>query len=132
MAEWKLTLSILPEVFAVCRLEPDAALPAWAMRGSFFSITRTPEEVSIVCQQDAVPEDVLAEKAWRGLKVEGPIDFAFTGVLASLARPLAEAGVSIFPLATYNTDYLLLKEQDLARAIVALSEEGHALLAEDC
>ena len=131
MAEWKLTLSILPETFAVCRLEPNAVLPAWATRGRFFSLTRTPEEVSLVCPQDDVPEDVLAEKSWRGLKVEGPIDFAFTGVLASLARPLAEAGVSIFPLATYDTDYLLLKEQDLARAILALTEEGHSLLMGD-
>jgi uncharacterized protein len=128
MAEWKLMLSILPETFAVCQLEHQAAIPAWATRGSFFSITRTLEEVSIVCPQDDVPEDVQAEKAWRCLKVEGPMDFTFTGVLASLANPLAAAGVSIFPLATYATDYMLIKEDDLPRAIFALSEEGHQIL----
>jgi uncharacterized protein len=128
MAEWKLALSILPETFAVCRLEPDAAIPAWATRGSFFSVTRTPEEVSIVCLQDQAPDDILAEKGWRGLKIEGPLDFRFTGVLASLARPLAEAGISIFALATYDTDYLLIKAHDLARAVLALTEEGHQML----
>ena len=128
MADWKLTLSILPDTFAVCQLEPHAPLPAWATQGRFFSLTRTSEELSIVCLQDDVPEGVLAEKAWRSLKVEGPIDFTFTGVLASLARPLADAGVSIFTLATYATDYLLIKEQDVFRAVQALSEDGHQIL----
>jgi hypothetical protein len=128
MAEWKLTLSIMPGTFAVCRLEPNAAIPAWATRGSFFSLTRTPEEVSIVCPQEDIPADVLAEKGWRGLKVEGPMDFGFTGVLASLARPLAAAGVSIFALATYDTDYLLIQAQDLPRAVQALIEDGHQML----
>ena len=130
MADWKLTLSILPETFAVCRLEPNAELPVWATQGSFCSFTRTPQEVSIVCPQDNVPEGVLAEKSWRGLKIEGPMAFNFTGVLVSLARPLAAAGVSIFTLATYETDYLLLKEQDLPRALLALSDEGHHVLPE--
>ncbi len=128
MAEWKLTLSILPETLAVCRLAPDATIPGWATRGSFFSITRTPEEVSIVCPQDDVPADVLAETAWRGLKVEGPQDFRFTGVLASLTRPLAAAGISIFALATYDTDYLLIKAPDMQRALLALTDEGHHIL----
>jgi hypothetical protein len=128
MAEWKLTLSIMPGTFAVCRLEPNAAIPAWATRGSFFSLTRTPEEVSIVCPEDDVPADALAEKGWRGLKVEGPLDFAFTGVLASLARPLAAASVSIFALATYGTDYLLIKAHDMPRAVQALLDEGHQML----
>ena len=128
MADWKLTLSILPDTFAVCQLEPSATLPAWATRGSFFSLTRTSEELSIVCLEENVPADVLAEKAWRSLKIEGPMDFTFTGVLASLARPLADAGVSIFTLATYDTDYLLIKERDLPRAVQALSDEGHQIL----
>ena len=130
MADWKLTLSLLPETFVVCQLEPNAAIPAWATRGSFFSMTRTAEELSIVCPVGDVPEGVRAEKAWRGLKIEGPLDFKLTGVLASLARTLAEAGVSIFALATYNTDYLLIKEQDMPRALLALTEEGHLILPE--
>jgi hypothetical protein len=128
MAAWKLTLSLLPETFAVCRLEPDAAIPGWAMQSSFFSITRTPEEISIVCPQDDVSNSVLVEKDWRCFKVEGPLDFRFTGVLASLASPLAAAGVSIFALATYNTDYLLIKEEDMSRAVLALTDEGHQML----
>lgn len=128
MADWKLSLSILPETFAVCQLEPDADIPAWATRGGFFSITRTPEEVSIVCLVDDAPEEVLTEKAWRGFKVEGPLDFRLTGVLAALATTLADAGVSIFALATYNTDYLLIKEPDMPRAVLALTDEGHQIL----
>ncbi len=128
MADWKLSLSILPESLAVCRLGPDAMIPAWATRGSFFSVTRTAEELSIVCPVDDAPEGVLAEKAWRSFKVEGPLDFRLTGVLAALATALAAAGVSIFALATYDTDYLLIKEQDVSRAVLALTEEGHQIL----
>jgi hypothetical protein len=91
-------------------------------------VTRTAEEISIVCPVEHAPEDVFAEKPWRCFKVEGPLDFRLTGVLAALARALAEAGVSIFALATYDTDYLLIKEQDMSRAVLALTEEGHQIL----
>jgi len=128
MAQWKLTLSILPETFAVYRLAPGAAIPDWAVAGSFFSITRTPQEISIVCPQADVPAGIISEQGWRCLKVEGSLDFRFTGVLASLASPLAVAGVSIFAIATYDTDYLLIKEQDMSRAWLALIDEGHQML----
>ncbi len=127
MAQWKLALSILPETFAVCRLEAGGGIPGWAVAGSFYSITRTPEETSIVCPQADVPAGVISEQDWRCLKVEGPLDFRFTGVLASLANPLAAAGVSIFAIATYDTDYLLIKEQDMSRAWLALIDEGHQM-----
>jgi hypothetical protein len=87
-------------------------------------MTRTVEEFSIVCPMADVPEGILAEKAWRGFKIEGPLDFRLTGVQAALARTLAEGGVSIFALATHNTDYLLVKEGDMSRAVLALTEEG--------
>ncbi|MFQ5577553.1 MAG: ACT domain-containing protein [Anaerolineae bacterium] len=119
-----LTLSVLPALFAVCRLEPDAPLPAWAA-AIFFSITRTPDELSIVCPQAVVPNHVRAEAGWRLLKVEGPLDFALTGVLASLANPLAAAHISLFAVSTFNTDYLLVKAESLAQAVRVLRQAGH-------
>jgi uncharacterized protein len=120
-----LTLSVLPETLAVCRLGPDAALPAWAGAGDFRAVTRTATELSIVCRDASVPAAVTANRGWRAIAVDGTLDFALTGVLAALASPLAAAGVSIFAISTYDTDYLLVKEETLAEAIAALSAAGH-------
>ena len=127
MAEHHLTLALLPDTFAICRLPASAALPTWAMVGSFCAVTRTPEELSIVCAEQAVPAGVTCQRGWRGLKVAGPLDFALTGVLASLAGPLAEAGVSIFAISTYDTDYLFVREEQLDTAIDALRRAGFAI-----
>ena len=124
MSPEPLTLSILPDIFAICRLDREAQIPAWACEGSFTSITRTPDELSIVCSQGGVPAEVKCEKGWRCLKVEGPLDFALTGILASLATPLAQTGISILALSTYDTDYLLVREEDMERAMRVLSREG--------
>ena len=120
-----LRLSVFPDVFAVCRLPPDAPLPDWAHTESFVSITRTRDELSIVCPQSHVPDGIQAEPGWRCLKVEGPFDLALTGVLASLAGPLAMARISILTVATYDTDYLLVKDQDIVRAMEVLEQAGH-------
>ncbi len=119
-----LTLTVMPSRLAVCRLDPKAAIPDWAFSGDFFSITRTTDELSIVCSEADVPEGVRCERGWAGLKVEGPLDFSLTGVLASLTQPLAEAGLSIFAVSTYDTDYLLVKVRDLEKAIAVLAQEG--------
>ncbi len=121
----KLNLSVLPEVFAICRLDRDTPIPVWALTGHFFSITRSPDELSIVCPQTNVPAGTICEENWRCLKVEGPLDFSLTGILASLVTPLAEAGISIFALSTYETDYLMVKQESMERAIQALREAGH-------
>jgi len=118
-------LSLLPERYSVCRLAPDAPLPPWATAGAFSSITRTPDELSIVCLAAAVPPGVAQEADWRVFRVAGPLDFALTGILASLAGPLAEAGVPIFAISTFDTDYLLIRGPDLDRAITVLTEAGH-------
>ena len=120
-----LTLSVLPEEFGVCRLDGSAEIPAWALGHPFFSITRTPEELSIVCPAASIPREIPAERGWRCLKVRGPLDFGETGILLSLAEPLAEAGISIFAVSTYDTDYLLVKQRDLPEAIEALRSVGH-------
>ncbi len=93
----------------------------------FFSLTRTGEELSVVCAENLVPVDVQAERGWRALRVAGVIDFSVGGVLATLAVPLAEAGISVFAISTYNTDYLLVKEHDLGRAIEVLRDADHIL-----
>ncbi len=122
-----LMLTVLPDTFAVCRLLPDTDLPIWAMAGPFFAITRAADELSIVCVQAQVPSGVTCQPGWRCLQVAGPLDFALTGVLASLAQPLAAAGVSIFALSTYDTDYLLVPEVQLSGAQAALRNAGHML-----
>lgn len=119
------TLFWLPQTFAICRLDASHPLPDWASSAAFLSITRTPEELSIVCPDEVVPQTVTAQRGWRVLQVKGPLDFNQVGVLAALACPLAAAGVSIFVLSTYDTDYLLVREQDLSRATAALTAAGH-------
>jgi enamine deaminase RidA (YjgF/YER057c/UK114 family) len=120
-----MNVTVLPERLAVCRLTAGARVPSWALElhEAFTSITRTTDELSIVCPEDAVPPEVQVEGGWRALKVPGPIPFAQTGVLAALAAPLAAAGVSLFALSTYDTDYVLVKEDDLDRALSALGAE---------
>ena len=113
---------------AVCRLEPSSVVPAWATGAAFFSITRTADELSIVCPEGDVPDGIKREGGWRVLALEGPFEFSEVGVLASVLEPLAEAGVSIFALSTYDTDYVLVGEEGLERAISALVERGHEVV----
>ena len=122
----RLTLQLLPQEFAVCRLERDAAVPQWATRG-FFCVTRTLDELSIVCESKYVPSNVKSEKGWRCFKLEGPFPFEMTGVLESVLGPLAEAKVSIFAVSTYDTDYVMVKARALAKAVKALRAAGHSV-----
>jgi len=122
-----LTLTVLPDRYAICRLDADAPLPTWAVEGQFLSVTRTPDELSIVCLERNIPSDARCMDGWRVLKCEGPLDFTLTGIVASIAEPLADAGVAIFPIATHDTDYVLVKESQLEVAVNALSAYGHAV-----
>src|SRR5262249_30084183 len=121
--ETSLTLVVLRGCYAVCRLPADAPYPIWAT-GEFVSISRTADELSVVCAEDAVPSKVRCERGWRCLRVAGTIDFGVLGVLASLTGALAGAGVSVFAVSTYDTDYLLVKETDLDRACDALKRHS--------
>jgi hypothetical protein len=127
MAPSSLALIPLTEILAICRLEPEASIPDWALRSSFFSITRTPDELSLVVAQRQVSEGIRCEGGWRALKVKGPLDFALTGILVSLCAPLAEVGISVFALSTYDTDYLLVREAQWDKALAALQAEGHTI-----
>jgi hypothetical protein len=120
-----LTLELMQEELALSRLEPDAPLPPWAISASFHAVVRTPGELSIVCPSARVPGSVQAQRGWRGLAVRGPLAFELTGVLASLAVPLAQAGVSIFAISTYDTDFVLVRDERLSAAVAALRAAGH-------
>ena len=118
----------MAETLAVCRLDKAAQFPGWALAGGFFSVTRTSDELSVVCSQNLVPEGVKCEREWRGLKVLGPLDFVLTGILSSLATPLAQAGISIFAISTFDTDYLLVRDRDLFETVSVLTNAGFKFL----
>lgn len=120
-------LHTLDELYAIVRLDPDARVPDWASAGDFWSITRSESELSIVCRENDVPHAASAERGWCALELAGPIDFSLTGVVASLVTPLAEAGVTVFVVSTFETDYVLVRERDLRRSVDALSAAGHAV-----
>jgi hypothetical protein len=121
------TLTLMPDTFAVCRLNADASVPTWASAGKFFSVTRTAEELSVVCPQSLVPDGVRCERDCRCIRVAGTMDFSMIGVVAALVTPLAEAGVSVFVVSTFDTDYMLVKESDLERALAALRAARHVI-----
>ena len=122
MNKSRLTLSVLPERLAICRLQANSAIPDWALYSpQLTSITRTQDELSIVCPESDAPEGISVEKGWNAFKVEGPLGFSLTGILASLATPLAEANISIFAVSTFETDYLLVKADKLGQAVKVLS-----------
>jgi hypothetical protein len=117
----------LPERFAICQLPARASLPEPPAQAPFYCVTRTDEELSIVLPEASAPAQWKADKGWRCLKVLGPLDFGLTGILASLSTTLAEAGVSVFAVSTYDTDYILVKGDALEKAIRALSSRGHVV-----
>ena len=123
MPDKKIAIMPLPLKLAICRLNNTEDIPSWALACTdFFSITKTLDELSIICSQDAVPANVKREIGWRAFKVVGPLDFSLTGVLSSLISPLAQNKISIFALSTFDTDYVLIKEENFARALEILSE----------
>jgi hypothetical protein len=121
----KLKFSQVPGSFAVCRLPANAAVPDWALQGSFFSVTRTVDELSIVCLAAQVPSEVHFETDWTCLKVEGPFPFSETGILTSFVQPLSERAIPIFAVSTFDTDYVLVKRAWVEKAIEALQAAGH-------
>ena len=123
-----LDLTLLPDSLAICRLPAGTALPAWARPGGLTAVTWTSEETSIVCLAAVVPAEVQADAGWRAFKVAGPLDFSLTGVLLAIAQPLADAGISIFAVSTYDTDYVLVKEAALPAAVAALTGYGHRVV----
>jgi len=125
----KLKFCVLAERLAVCRMSADSAIPSWALDGDLFCVARTEEELSLVCAEDRVGanSEIKVEGGWIALKLEGPFPFSMTGVLSSFLQPLAEAKVSIFAVSTFDTDYVLIKEAELGRALGVLRGVGHEM-----
>jgi hypothetical protein len=125
MAKQPLGMTLLPEPLAVCRLPAEAPVPAWVMAGSFFSLTRTPQELSIVLPEARLPAEssgIKAERGFRAFRIDGPLDFALTGVLSELLAPLARAAIPVFVLSTYDTDLILVRGAQTEGAAEAWGE----------
>lgn len=123
-----LRLTLLGIPLAVCRIPHHEPVPDWAGDGDgFLSVTRTEREHSLVCAERLVPPGVVAERGWRAFEVQGPLDFGLTGVLASISGALADAGIPVFVVSTYDTDYVLVREGDVDGAVGALRGTGHVL-----
>lgn len=119
----KFVLRILPERLAICHFGKNASLPEWAIHNNdFFSITKTPDELSVVCDESRMPKNVMAERGWRAFRLEGPENIYSVGVIAKISTPLAKAKISIFDISTYETDYILVEEKNLAKAKKSLSK----------
>jgi len=123
----KLNLSVLPDRLAICKLPANSPIPSWACRGDFYSITKTADELSIITAGHLISPDITCDHDWRAFQVEGPLEFSLTGVLEAVARPLADASISIFAIATFNTDYVLVKAANLDRAVHVLRAAGHSV-----
>ncbi len=123
------TISPLPDEFAIRKLPADAAVPVWATQGTFSSITRTSDELSIIVESKFLPPPHQAGELWRVLKVHGPFEPSSIGVIASLVAPLAAAQLSVFTVSTFDTDYLLIQTHNFHRALDALRHAGHTVNA---
>ena len=108
-----LALELLEGCFGVCRLKENEDIPNWCFNGGLYSITKTHDELSIVCSEDYIPQDTKCEKGWRIIKILGPLDFSLIGILSSISSVLAREGISIFALPTYDTDYILIKDDKI-------------------
>lgn len=127
MANVILSLSTMEKRLAACRYDPGSEIPAWAWQADFCSVTRTADELSIICDEDKVPPDVKCARDWRALKLEGPFDFALVGILSSILQPLAKEGISVLAVGTYETDYVLVRAGQYERAIATLISAGHRI-----
>lgn len=122
-----LSMMVMPERLAVCRLGPGDELPREVLQASFWSVTRTAGELSLVIPEAFIPPRCRCERGWRAFQVAGPLDLSLTGVLNAITAPLAQAGISLFALSTFDTDYVLVREKDLDAACAVLTEAGHQL-----
>lgn len=131
-----LQFSVLLQPLAVCRLAPNAELPKGLLDAAFSAVVRTPEELSLVvsekaCSEGRLPPDALVETGWIALQFRGPFPFSMTGVLTSFLQPLAEAKIPIFAISTFDTDYVLIKRENLEQAMSALATAGHEKIGKE-
>jgi hypothetical protein len=124
----QLVLSTLQGFFAICQLDPQSEIPDWANKGDFYSFTRTSEELSIICPQEFIPEEVVYTGNWRGIKIEGPFEFTEIGILNSITAPLARVKISILSISTYDTDYVFIQDSQFKDALLILVGNGHQVI----
>ena len=115
----------MPDSYAICRLAPDAKVPDWAYQGSFYSISKTSDELSIVVDQRYAPAGIKKSESWKGFKVEGPLDFSLTGILAALSKTLADNQIPLFSISTFDTDYIIVESKyyEKAKRVLALENK---------
>ncbi|MBN1231470.1 MAG: ACT domain-containing protein [Anaerolineales bacterium] len=125
-----LQLTVLPGIFTVVRLPAVSSIPGWLEESDWVSVTRTAEELSIVCKDSSIPKDFAGtiESGWHILKILGPLDFSLVGVLAKISGILADAEISVFVISTFDTDYILLKENSLVSALSLLTNTGYVIV----
>lgn len=123
----KLKIRLLQGIYAVCQISNREKVPSWVEEKGFFSVTKTEDEISVVMLQDKISKEIKAEKDWRILKVEGILDFSLIGILAKISSVLAENQISIFVISTFNTDYILVKEENIEKAMAVLNLEGYEI-----
>ena len=124
----ELQLYVLSDRLAVCKLSPITPFPEWAKSDDLLAFVRTKNELSIVCSEGFVPLKIKSEPGWRALQVKAELDFSMVGLLAALTGILAQAGVSVFTISTYDTDYILVKDNELPTALAALTQSGYTVV----
>ena len=120
-------LNLLPNALAVVRMDSTNSIPEWANKGTFCSITITPSELSIFCDNDTIPDGIKKVDGWRAIQVDGQLDFELSGVIAQLAVPLSAKQIPIFSISTHDTDYILVADQQLEDALCVLRRAGHKI-----
>ncbi|MGE5108708.1 MAG: ACT domain-containing protein [Sphingobacteriales bacterium] len=120
----QLRFVVLPGTYSLCRLSPIEKIPGWIFNSSFYTVSKTPDELSVVCETEFVPADIKKNTGWKMLRIDAVLDLSLTGITAKFSAPLAEAGVNLCVIATYDTDYVMIQEEKLAIARTALNNAG--------
>lgn len=124
----KYQFKILEDLYSICKLPPNDDIPDWMNINKFYSVTKTDEELSILCVQQNIPNDIECEKDWKVLKINSKLDFSLVGVISQISKLLAENSISIFVISTFDTDYICIKEKDLLKSIEILKQAGNIFL----
>lgn len=120
----QLKFIVLEGSYSLCRLLADEAIPSWIFASPFYTISKSPEELSIVCESKYIPGNIQQSNGWKLLKIDAVLDLSLTGITAKFSKPLAEGGVNFCVIATYDTDYVMVPEEKLFLATEALQKEG--------
>ena len=122
-----LVLCVLSETFTIHKLSPDLSIPEEILKSNYYSVTKTDNELSVVCSELIEVKSLQSSKGWKCIKVKGPLDFNLTGILAGISDILAQANISIFAISTFDTDYILVRSKDLSSARNKLRKAGYKL-----